>query len=187
MRTWSLMVAPLLLAGCVNMSGLSGESSFACKAPDGVTCASLSGVYANVVAGNTPRKAKSGEAAETSGATAQGKGTGIMGYAPSSGEPIRSPQQVLRVWIAPWEDTDGDLHDQSYTYVVVRESEWLIEYNRHRIAERFRPTVAQPAQGGAGASKAPAKSAPQTSGASNGAPAGQIVPPSRIPLSGEDK
>ena len=43
-----------LLAGCMNLSGLSGGSSYACKAPDGVTCQSVSGTYANAVADNLP-------------------------------------------------------------------------------------------------------------------------------------
>ena len=32
-----------MLSGCMSMSGLSGSSSYACKAPDGVTCQSVSG------------------------------------------------------------------------------------------------------------------------------------------------
>ena len=42
------------LAGCMSLSGLSGNSSYACKAPDGVTCQSVSGTYANAVANNLP-------------------------------------------------------------------------------------------------------------------------------------
>ena len=41
------------LSGCAgSLTGLEGESKFACKAPDGVTCSSLSGIYANAVANN---------------------------------------------------------------------------------------------------------------------------------------
>ena len=42
------------LAGCMSLSGLSGNSSYACKAPDGVTCQSVSGTYANAVVNNLP-------------------------------------------------------------------------------------------------------------------------------------
>jgi hypothetical protein len=36
------------------MSGLSGSSDYACKAPDGVTCDSVSGTYANAIHNNLP-------------------------------------------------------------------------------------------------------------------------------------
>ena len=39
-----LLAAAALLAGC-SASGLDAKTSFACKAPDGVTCMSVSGVY----------------------------------------------------------------------------------------------------------------------------------------------
>lgn len=134
-------ITPILLAGCANMSGLDANSKFACKAPDGVTCTSLSGVYANVVANNYPNQQKQeNEDGAAKGAESAHKITGIPA---SSGDPIRSPQKVVRVWIAPWEDAEGDLHDQSFVYVVARDSEWVIEHNRRAITERFRPTFMQ--------------------------------------------
>ena len=39
----------LTLGACMNMSGLGGDSKYACKAPDGVACDSVSGTYANAV------------------------------------------------------------------------------------------------------------------------------------------
>lgn len=129
----------LSLTGCAStMGGLDGESKFACKAPDGVTCSSLSGVYANAVANNLPSLRKDGK--DGKDAHAAKPGARITGQTASSGDPIRSPQKVLRIWIAPWEDGDGDLHDQSYTYVVAEKGRWQIEHNRNRIAERYRPT-----------------------------------------------
>jgi conjugal transfer pilus assembly protein TraV len=43
-----------MLSGCMSMSGLSGSSSYACKAPDGVICDSVSGTYANAVQNKLP-------------------------------------------------------------------------------------------------------------------------------------
>ena len=31
-------------------------------------------------------------------------------------KPLRLPPKVIRVWIAPWEDADGDLYQPSYIY-----------------------------------------------------------------------
>jgi conjugal transfer pilus assembly protein TraV len=44
----------VLVAACTNMSGLSGSSTYACKAPDGVACDSVSGTYANALQNNLP-------------------------------------------------------------------------------------------------------------------------------------
>jgi conjugal transfer pilus assembly protein TraV len=55
---------------------------------------------------------------------------------------LRSPPRVLRLWIAPWEDADGDLHDASFVHVVVDTGRWLIE--RVRPAPRSRLDMAKP-------------------------------------------
>jgi conjugal transfer pilus assembly protein TraV len=154
MRNLSLLAIAILglsgLTGCAGtMSGMTGsDSKFACKAPDGVTCSSLSGVYANAVANNLPALRKEGQGDEASGNPApQPSAGGIVGRAPSSGDPIRTQPKILRVWIAPWEDTDGDLHDQSYVYVVTNPGRWVLEHNQKQIIDRYRPTflsVGQP-------------------------------------------
>ncbi|HMW53459.1 MAG TPA: TraV family lipoprotein, partial [Rhodocyclaceae bacterium] len=98
------VLVPAILGGCAStMSGFDGGSQFACKAPDGVTCSSLSGVYANAVANNLPALRKDGMG-DAKGVPRTGD---VVGRTPSSGEPIRSQPKVLRVWIAPWEDADG--------------------------------------------------------------------------------
>lgn len=50
------------LAGCVNMSGLSGGSKYACAAPDGVACESVSGTYVNALHENLPSQRASATA-----------------------------------------------------------------------------------------------------------------------------
>lgn len=62
--------------------------------------------------------------------------------APSSGMPIRQPPLVLRIWIAPWEDETGDLHDQSYVYTMINPGRWLIDANRSHIQQEYRPILA---------------------------------------------
>ncbi|MEO1767689.1 type IV conjugative transfer system lipoprotein TraV [Thiobacter aerophilum] len=162
MRTYAAAILiATLLGGCAStMSGLDGETKFSCKAPDGVTCSSLSGVYANAVANNLPALRK-GEKVEAS-VGAPAKSGEIIGKAPSSGDPIRTQPKVLRVWIAPWEDSEGDLHDQSYIYVVADPGRWVIEHNQKRIIDRYRPTFIQPSQGNP--AQKPSASAPQQAG-----------------------
>jgi conjugal transfer pilus assembly protein TraV len=131
------------LSGCAgSLTGLEGESKFACKAPDGVTCSSLSGIYANAVANNLPalRKERKGDQSSST----QPKEGAITGQVATAGDPLRVQPKVLRVWIAPWEDTDGDLHDQSYLYVVANPGRWAIEHSQRQIVDRYRPTFLKP-------------------------------------------
>jgi conjugal transfer pilus assembly protein TraV len=39
--------------------------------------------------------------------------------------PIRTPAQVMRAWIAPWEDTQGRAHGGGYTFVEIETRRWL--------------------------------------------------------------
>lgn len=138
-----------LLAGCSSFSGLSGSgSNLACKAPDGVTCTSVSGIYANSLDEGLPGQQPKGESAGSKKKEpgASDKVAPPSPYfsprdlaTPNSGDPIRMAPLVLRVWIAPWEDTDGDLHDQHYLYTVVHNGRWLIESNRQAIQNAYKP------------------------------------------------
>ena len=139
------------LTGCANMSGLDASGSFGCKAAAGVTCQSVSGVHQNAMAGNLPFQrtqdvpAGSNQTAEVPAYGADVKGESVTKVSPrdmvaqTSGMPIRQPPLVLRVWMAPYEDETGDLHDQSYFYTMVHSGHWLIEANRKNISNQFRP------------------------------------------------
>jgi len=141
------------LAGCSNMSGLDARSNFACKAPDGVLCESMSGVYANAKASNLPAQ-RVNHGGGQAGVPAQGAATaGVLTRPIYSGTPIRSAPIVLRVWFAPWEDNDGDLHDQSYVYLPVDTGRWMVEHNRRRIVDAYRP-VRAPATASQGVTQA---------------------------------
>jgi conjugal transfer pilus assembly protein TraV len=40
--------------------------------------------------------------------------------------PIRTPAQIMRIWIAPWEDSDGDLMVSGYVYTELEPRRWMI-------------------------------------------------------------
>ena len=146
MRSVCLIASVLALAlgGCAGtLTGMDGESKFSCKAPDGVTCSSLSGVYANAGL----RKDAKGDPTVRPAAKESPDGT-ITGQVASSGDPLRTQARVLRIWIAPWEDTEGDLHDQSYIYVVANAGRWAIEHSQRHIVDRYRPTFIKAGPGG---------------------------------------
>lgn len=138
----TLIGAAVALSGCTSMSGFDAKSDFGCKAPDGILCESMSGIYANAQAKNLPGQRVNARG-ESSAELSQAKvGNSAMTKPIHSGTPIRSAPRMLRIWFAPWEDTDGDLHDQSYVYLPVNSGRWLIEHNLLRIQDNYRPVRA---------------------------------------------
>ena len=144
MKTLTPIVVSLVLgalSACSSMSGYDAKSSFACKAPDGILCESMSGIYANARANNLPGQRGSGRAAEPAEPQTAKTGAAVMSRPIESGTPIRSAPRVLRVWFAPWEDSDGDLHDQSYVYLPVDSGRWLIEQGELKAGEASWPAI----------------------------------------------
>lgn len=122
----------LALSGCAStMSGVGGTENYACKAPEGAMCTSVSGVYANSVHG-MPMPGKPPEKKPPVVAPVIYGATSIAPDKPAavSVTSIRSNPRVLRLWIAPWEDSDGDLHEEALVHVVVDTGRWLIEHVR---------------------------------------------------------
>lgn len=139
-----------LLVGCTSISGLSGGSGYACKAPEGVACDSVSGTYANSVADRLPNRRTSTGAAlsplpETIPAPSARPATALrLPELPNAAASLRSSPRILRLWVKPWEDADGDLIDQSYVYVQVDNGQWLIEHAQRQIREAYAPVKPPP-------------------------------------------
>lgn len=157
-RSFALVVgaAAALSGGCAStMSGLGGEGSYACKAPVGSQCTSVSGVYANSIHGQPPASVLP-KPADPPAKTSIGAPPLAAGASPNttaraankSPTSLRSQPRVLRLWIAPWEDADGDLHEASVVHVLVDTGRWLIERvvpaSRNRI-DAVRPPLPSPA------------------------------------------
>ncbi|HZX83279.1 MAG TPA: TraV family lipoprotein [Reyranella sp.] len=181
-------IASLLpLAACVNMSGLGGGSKYSCAAPEGVACDSVSGTYANALHENLPSQRALGTAPGDSAAPASKTAAPtssvphrlpiaapkpwIAGIGDTPALALRSQAQVLRLWVKPWEDLDGDLWDQSDVYVRVDDGSWQIDHVRQRIRDQYAPLRPPPAAPSAGASSLSGAAAeePDASGASEGA------------------
>jgi conjugal transfer pilus assembly protein TraV len=136
-----LLAAMFVATGCGSMSGLiESTSKFSCKAPDGVSCTSVSGVYANAQKNNLPALQSRARSANASWSPTSG-GAAFPIVAP--GMPIRSQSRTLRLWVAPWVDDDGTLHDQSYMYVMIDPGKWQVEQTREatvqNVMARLRP------------------------------------------------
>ncbi len=145
-RLWRLpgVGALLALTGCAStLSGIGGTEHYACKAPIGAQCMSVSGVYANAGLGaaqltqakplpqDLPKNVDAPYNATNAPATSPAQFSN-QSATPSNGSttPLRSAPRILRLWIAPWEDRDGDLHEAAAIHVLVDHGRWLIEHVR---------------------------------------------------------
>ena len=144
----------LPLAACMSMSGLGGDSKYACKAPDGVACDSVSGTYANALHNNLPSQQaqrsarRQKEASEESPSNKVGRAissatANVSGMAVTP-SPLRTQARILRLWIKPWEDADGDLYDQGYVYVQVDNGQWQIDHVQRQIRDLYAPLKLPP-------------------------------------------
>jgi conjugal transfer pilus assembly protein TraV len=52
--------------------------------------------------------------------------TGPVPPRPEGPVPLCVPAQVMRVWIAPWEDSRGDLHAPGYLYTEIEPRRWTL-------------------------------------------------------------
>jgi conjugal transfer pilus assembly protein TraV len=154
------LIAAFALSGCASsLSGVGGTQNYACKAPEGALCTSISGVFANSAQGTlrpTPIPANKSPAAPPAASSAAALATASGTYSAASVAPSRSTTEsvpdrpvmranarVLRVWIAPWEDSDGDLHEEALVHVLVDTGRWLIGHVRPASRNRME-SVAPP-------------------------------------------
>lgn len=141
------LATALALSGCMSMSGLGGDSKYACKAPDGVTCDSVLGTYANAVTNNLPSQRKRQAATGASQVERQALRPAAVpraglpaagGSSPQeAGAVLRAQARYLRLWVKPWEDIDGDLYDQAHVYVQIDQGRWLIDHVQQRIRDAY--------------------------------------------------
>nr|WP_267922385.1 TraV family lipoprotein [Xanthomonas hortorum] len=149
------------LAGCMSMSGLGGTSEYACQAPEGVACDSVSGTYANAVHHNLPSQ----RGARREPGTERGVGAAVSAgvatvAAPPLSTSLRSAPRILRLWYAPWEDADHDLYDQGYVYVQIDSGQWLIDHAQRAVRDQYAPVRPPAASAQPPAADAPAQETP---------------------------
>lgn len=177
-----------ILAGCGDMTGLGGKSEYACKAPEGVQCNSVSGNYYNSLT--------LGGGAAAKGAAAKGRppsaprsmytmlkaassGSAMQGSPAFEPAALRSRPRVMRLWIKPWEDSDHDLHDQSFVYLQTDPGRWQIAHAQRQIRDAFAP-LKPPAPQQASSSGTASPSGQANSGAETrptSLPAGALADP----------
>ncbi len=149
-----VIVIAAVLPGCA-ITGLDGESKYACKAPEGVRCDSVSGTYYNALQNNLPAQRRSAappvdtspQAAPAGSAPRAAPTMRNASTRPAAGDegaayvaaPLRAAPRVLRLWIKAWEDADRDLVGESLVYVQVDNGRWLVAHVQRQQREPFVP------------------------------------------------
>lgn len=134
------MLRPLSITAICLLAGCASTGKFSCGVPEGQPCKSALTVYAETdgatylpVTGHSPEANRTAvvttsdymsvtEAADGELVLLPAQPTGID-TGPSD-EPVREEAKVLRIWIAPWEDENGDLIAASHVYTEVEARRW---------------------------------------------------------------
>lgn len=106
MRSYTLLYSVVLLSGC------STNESFDCKAGTGIGCKSITEVNQLVDQGDF------GEDRPPSGQS-------LIAFAEDR-TVQRVQEQHLRVWIAPFQDEHGNLHEDSTVHTVLKPGYWTV-------------------------------------------------------------
>ncbi|MEM9764334.1 MAG: TraV family lipoprotein [Pseudomonadota bacterium] len=149
-RRSALLLLALALPGCETISEtvVPGGASYSCSGrPEGVVCASTREIYArtetatqvheeDLAEANGPVE-EMGAAPEESGLDAapregrlalEGAGLAPIRFArgPDASVPMRTPPQLIRIWIAPWEDRSGRLRMPGHIFAEVTPRGWQV-------------------------------------------------------------
>jgi conjugal transfer pilus assembly protein TraV len=117
----SLGVILILLSSC------GGHLS--CKnSVGGVTCESLTTAYEHRY--DTPGPGEGTDEAKEKEVHHEQNGPSteiVKRLALDNSVPLRIPPKIIRIWIAPWEDADGDLHQPGYIFSEIndRRGRWI--------------------------------------------------------------
>ena len=127
--TFSFLVSISFMVGC------STTPKYACGTPEGGKCQSVNDAYLNALGKRIKHTITTGsggtEVADTDIATSYDAAPKVTQYVPE-GVAILSQPQVIRVWVAPWEDAQGIFHDQSYQYTIVDSGQWTLRANTEK-------------------------------------------------------
>lgn len=140
-----LVTSVSVLSGCASSLGV-GSSEFGCTGlPQGVQCMSARRVYelteqpgpvrADPYAeaeddGKSKREAEENllSRIEADRSVAPAGAGHVLNASPvrNTPLPIRTQPQVMRIWVAPWESVDGDLHASGQIFSEIEPRRWNI-------------------------------------------------------------
>jgi conjugal transfer pilus assembly protein TraV len=113
------------LAGCTSLSGVGGDAHYACPAPAGVQCGSVSANYQQSLHREPPTQAPSSRSEAIADTVTTTTARLANADAPFA-TPSYSPPRILTLWVAPWTDRDNVLHGGAVVHVPIDHGHWLI-------------------------------------------------------------
>lgn len=148
MTHYALLAPPvlLILAGCssAGLSGMPGATDrLSCPLSEGVTCKSMSQVYEESVLGQRPKDTPPASIPAAAEGPPPSRRLAVATRVPlpvaPAGDPmpLRSRPNTLRLWVAPWQDADGDLHEDGWLDMRLDNGEWMVDHVRARVRDEF--------------------------------------------------
>lgn len=159
-----------LVQGCASLN--YAESEYSCPGrPDGITCTDVRDVYAMTNGDDYQQRIeaarikqsdngnKSTDAHKQAAAPAAQTPTaaqmapvrpsvrGVLPQNVSEVVPLRTPAEVMRIYVRPWETKHGDLYVPGYIYTEIEPRRWMIGDKAVDSSERI--TILQATDSGA--------------------------------------
>lgn len=113
-----LFIPLLMLTACTTMN-----SSFDCPNKAGVNCKSLDQINSMVNSGEIRGRTQTVHEVGTQ-STNIAEFNSFSSTTSFTDQPIRHGETVQRIWIAPYEDTEGNYHQESVIHAVMKNSHW---------------------------------------------------------------
>ena len=166
MENLGKITVSLVLAGSALVSGCAsvgyGDPNYSCSGiPGGLKCMSALEVYEATDNGNelyTMNESEQlqpvGDASYTESTRDEEKGDAkspppkpvhpVVARVPvpdvnQDPIPVRTPATVMKIWVAPWEDENGDLITSGYVHTEVEPRKWQIGLPTPRTTTTLRP------------------------------------------------
>jgi conjugal transfer pilus assembly protein TraV len=103
------------------------NSSFDCPNKAGLNCKSLDQINEMVdngnIRGRTQLSTEKATEVEVAGNTEFQSYPMIASFIPS--QPLRYGETVQRIWIAPFEDNEGNYHQENVMYSIMQSGHWI--------------------------------------------------------------
>lgn len=104
----------IFLSGCVGMG-----NKFDCNVDSGGRCAPMHHINQMANYGAFTERLPKADKSVLAEIKDMGTKQNIYGTTP-----IRSNEKTQQIWIGPYEDANGNFHEGSYVYAVVKKSSW---------------------------------------------------------------
>jgi conjugal transfer pilus assembly protein TraV len=149
-----LVLATSLLGACSILN--IGKNSYSCSGiPEGVRCMSTRQVYEQTHNGQRPepvhertdKRVSTASQAQANKMSVTIQTASALDRLPTQAYasvlrhplPLRTPSQVMRIWVAPWIDEQGDLITPSYLYTEIEPRRWTIGLSEVNAQPVLRP------------------------------------------------